>query len=112
MGYCRECGHQLTNEHEFCPECGHPVERKAGSSEGAAPQRYAEPASSSVDEGRQSVKPSNKKTKVITISVIAAAAILGGAYYGIDKTMMAPKAVSEKFIASVKGNDVDEVKNM
>ncbi|MEB2274212.1 zinc ribbon domain-containing protein [Bacillus sp. ILBB4] len=110
MGYCRECGHQLTNEHEFCPECGHPVERKAASSEGAAPQRYAEPASSSVEEGRQSVKPSNKKTKVITISVIAAAAILGGAYYGIDKTMMAPKAVSEKFIASVKGNDVDKVK--
>ncbi|MET1121083.1 zinc-ribbon domain-containing protein [Priestia megaterium] len=110
MGYCRECGHQLTNEHEFCPECGHPVERKAASSEGAASQRYAEPASSSVEEGRQSVKPSNKKTKVITISVIAAAAILGGAYYGIDKTMMAPKAVSEKFIASVKGNDVDKVK--
>ncbi|MCJ7987243.1 zinc ribbon domain-containing protein [Priestia sp. OVL9] len=92
------------------PECGHPVERKAASSEGAASQRYAEPASSSVEEGRQSVKPSNKKTKVITISVIAAAAILGGAYYGIDKTMMAPKAVSEKFIASVKGNDVDKVK--
>ncbi|MES9792091.1 zinc-ribbon domain-containing protein [Priestia megaterium] len=110
MGYCRECGHQLTNEHEFCPECGHPVERKAASSEGAASQRYAEPASSSVEEGRQSVKPSNKKTKVITFSVIAAAAILGGAYYGIDKTMMAPKAVSEKFIASVKGNDVDKVK--
>lgn len=110
MSYCRECGHQLTNEHEFCPECGHPVERKAASSQGAQSQRYVEPASSSREEGRESVKPSNKKTKVIAISVIAAAAILGGAYYGIDKTMMAPKAVSEKFIASVKGNDVDKVK--
>ncbi|MFE3890671.1 zinc ribbon domain-containing protein [Priestia sp. YIM B13446] len=110
MGYCRECGHQLTNEHEFCPECGHPVERKAASSEGAKTQRYVEPASASVEEERESVKPPNKKTKIIAISVIAAAAILGGAYYGIDKTMMAPKAVSEKFIASVKGNDVDKVK--
>ncbi|MBT2257857.1 zinc ribbon domain-containing protein [Priestia megaterium] len=110
MGYCKECGHQLTSEHEFCPECGHPVERKAASSEGVESQRYAEPASPSVEEGRESIKPPNKKTKVIAISVIAAAAILGGAYYGIDKTMMAPKAVSEKFIASVKGNDVDKVK--
>ncbi|MEH7554304.1 zinc-ribbon domain-containing protein, partial [Priestia megaterium] len=110
MGYCRECGHQLTNEHEFCPECGHPVERKAASSEGAAPQRYVEPASPSVEEGKESVKPPNKKTKVMAVSVIAAAAILGGVYYGIDKTMMAPKAVSEKFIASVKSNDVDKVK--
>jgi uncharacterized membrane protein YvbJ len=110
LGYCRECGHQLTNEHEFCPECGHPVERKAASSEGAESQRYAEPASSSAEERRESVKPPNKKTKVVAISVIAAAAILGGAYYGIDKTMMAPKAVSEQFIASVKGNDVDKVK--
>ncbi|MCY9027158.1 zinc ribbon domain-containing protein, partial [Priestia megaterium] len=73
-------------------------------------QRYAEPASSSAEERRESVKPSNKKTKVVAISVIAAAAILSGAYYGIDKTMMAPKAVSEQFIASVKGNDVNEVK--
>ncbi|MED3865154.1 zinc ribbon domain-containing protein [Priestia megaterium] len=110
MSYCRECGHQLTNEHEFCPECGHPVERKAASSQGEQSQRYVESASPSREEGRDSVKPSNKKTKVITISVIAAAAILGGAYYGIDKTMMAPRAVSEKFIASVKGNDVDKVK--
>ncbi|MEH7519428.1 zinc ribbon domain-containing protein [Priestia megaterium] len=110
MGYCKECGHQLANEHEFCPECGHPVERKETSSQGAQSQRYVESASPSVEEGRESVKPSNKKTKVITISVIAAAAILGGAYYGIDKTMMAPKAVSEKFIASVKSNDVDKVK--
>ncbi|MDW4508229.1 zinc ribbon domain-containing protein [Priestia megaterium] len=110
MSYCRECGHQLTNEHEFCPECGHPVERKAASSQGEQSQRYVESASPSREEGRDSVKPSNKKTKVITISVIAAAAILGGTYYGIDKTMMAPKAVSEKFIASVKGNDVNEVK--
>ena len=102
MGYCRECGHQLTNEHEFCPECGHPVERKAASSEGAASQRYAEPASPSVEEDRESVKPPNKKTKVIAVSVIAAAAILCGTYYGIDKTIMAPKAVSEKFIASLR----------
>ncbi|QLC86026.1 zinc ribbon domain-containing protein [Priestia megaterium] len=110
MSYCRECGHQLTNEHEFCPECGHPVERKEASSQGAQSQRYVESASPSREEARDSVKPSNKKTKVIAISVIAAVAVLGGAYYGIDKTMMAPKAVSEKFIASVKGNDVNEVK--
>ncbi|WP_368895218.1 zinc ribbon domain-containing protein [Priestia megaterium] len=110
MGYCRECGHQLTNEHEFCPECGHPVERKAASSEGAESQSHVEPASSSVEETRQSVKPSNKKTKAITISVVAAAAILGGAYYGIDKTIMAPKAVSEGFVTAVKGNDVSKVK--
>ncbi|KRE10447.1 hypothetical protein ASE46_02455 [Bacillus sp. Root239] len=110
MGYCRECGHQLTNEHEFCPECGHPVERKAASSEGVESQRHVEPASSPVEETRQSVKPSNKKTKAITISVIAAAAILGGAYYGIDKTIMAPKAVSKGFVTAVKENDVSKVK--
>ncbi|MHA2961942.1 zinc ribbon domain-containing protein [Priestia megaterium] len=105
MKYCKKCGQQLNDNLQFCVKCGYKFneEDKQGAS-----KRSKSKIKEGAKESRTSKKLS-KKTKVITTSVIASAAIIGGAYYGIDKTMMAPKAVSEGFISAVKSNDVDIV---
>lgn len=106
MKYCKKCGQQLNDNLQFCVKCGYKFneEDKQGAS-----KRSKSKIKEGAKESRTSKKLS-KKTKVIATSVIAAVAIIGGAYYGIDKTMMNPKAVSEGFISAVKSNDVEKVK--
>ncbi|NER42477.1 zinc-ribbon domain-containing protein [Bacillus megaterium NBRC 15308 = ATCC 14581] len=106
MKYCKNCGEKLNDNQQFCVKCGYKFNQE---DKPVVSERSKSNVKEHTKESRTSKKLS-KKTKVITISAIAAAAILGGTYYGIDKTMMAPKAVSEGFISAVKSNDVDKAK--
>lgn len=104
MDFCSNCGHKLTKEQEFCPECGQSASANQEVASAHQP-RYEEQQRSNPR------KPMSKKTKVLSASILAAAVVLGGGYYAVNKMVMSPRAVSEGFVNAVKEKDIDKVKS-
>ncbi|MGG3271398.1 zinc ribbon domain-containing protein [Priestia aryabhattai] len=102
MGYCKNCGHQLVEGHQFCAECGQSMATSAEVN-----------VNSQEENSNQNYRQTNgmsKKSKVLTASIIMAAALLGGSYYAIDKFITSPRAVAEGFVDAVQANDIQKVK--
>ncbi|MEH7584169.1 zinc ribbon domain-containing protein, partial [Priestia megaterium] len=104
MDFCSNCGHKLTKEQWFCPECGQSI--STNKEVASAQQPHYEQQQRSNPR-----KPMSKKTKVLSASILAAAIVLGGGYYAVDKMVMSPRAVSEGFVNAVKEKDIDKVKS-
>ncbi|MCA1202250.1 zinc ribbon domain-containing protein [Priestia flexa] len=100
MSYCKNCGHKISEEQQFCPECGKQVEAES------IPPMVGNEAP------QPALKGMSRKTKMLTISAAAIAALTFGAYYMVNKTMTSPSAVVDNFIEAVQKQDVKTVKKI
>ncbi|WP_106496163.1 zinc ribbon domain-containing protein [Lentibacillus sp. Marseille-P4043] len=121
MKYCKNCGHSLKEEAQFCPECGTTVQKAVETDQISKQNKPVENQSvhtantQKTQDTRQNrtKKPffKSKKSKVITIIAVILVIALFGSYYTINKIMMSPEAVSDRFIQAVKEKDVTQLRN-
>ncbi|WWB84965.1 zinc ribbon domain-containing protein [Priestia aryabhattai] len=102
MKFCNSCGEKLKRNRKFCVNCGQQFEKDVKTTR---VNKLFKPR----QKENTAPKKSSKKSKVMVISIVLGAAILGGAYYGINKMLMQPKAIAEGFIDAVKKNDIAKV---
>jgi len=113
LKYCKHCGHQLKEGAAFCPECGQSVNlgksvQKVDSSP-VKQESVNRSAGSKRQEIRTEKKPMSKKSKtLISIAIILVITFIGS--YTIDRMVMNPQVVSEKFVNAVKAEDTETVK--
>lgn len=74
MSYCKSCGHQLSNDAQFCGECGWKLQNEEGDKQFVPQQQH------SIHEPAKVSKPMNPKTKKWMIIGVILVFILLGTY--------------------------------
>lgn len=107
MNYCKNCGHQLKQNQQFCPKCGNPQnELEANGQRSNLTVQEREPKS------RVETKVfHSKKSKILIGSVVVFLLLLFGAFKYIESTIT-PEKVAAKFANAVKHNDVKEMESI
>ncbi|GGM32087.1 hypothetical protein GCM10011351_17820 [Paraliobacillus quinghaiensis] len=98
MSYCKECGHALKANSNFCPECGTAVQHVHTQ---APPNPNPTPVFST---WLKKIKHASKKQKIIAISVIALLLIVIGGYQ-VGAKMTDKERIIEKFETALQEED-------
>ncbi|MGD6818081.1 zinc ribbon domain-containing protein [Metabacillus sp. 113a] len=96
MRFCKNCGNKMTSETEYCTNCGQSLQETI--SKQPAPQRAPR-------------QPMSKKTKVMAISIAAAAILFFGVYKLLD-SMYSPVKTAEQFIQAIEKKDAKQIAEM
>lgn len=90
MQYCKECGHTLNDDAQFCAECGTPARPKQPPAQ------------------QQPKKPLSKKQKITLVSLISAILLLIGGYQ-IGATMTSADRLIDRFEHALQEQDSREL---
>lgn len=112
MKFCKNCGQPLKDGVAFCAECGSSIDEKKGTRNEIKQSNNKSTDKTPISQKPEPKKPlfKSKKSKLTAIIAIIIGIILFASYYTINKVMMSPEAVSNRFIEALTEKDVNTVR--
>src|SRR5699024_10245486 len=118
MKHCIHCGEKLEKDATFCTNCGNPIEKASSpeqnnkpSAKETAPVSSTGPTEERSRSDNQNKSPKSKRNKTIATIIAIIAVIFFGSYFMINKFILSPEAIANKFMDGVEENNVSKVQD-